>query len=65
MVICLGQGAYLHMAELMPLPFTTSCSSKSRLCYLPSFTFVVPAHLGGPGQSRKGHKMVVCEMQYT
>jgi len=29
MVICLGQGADLHMAQLMPL--TISCSSKSRL----------------------------------
>ena len=31
MVMCLGQGADLHMAQLMPLPFTISCSSKSRL----------------------------------
>jgi len=31
MVICLGRGAFLHMAQLMPLPLTTSCSSKSRL----------------------------------
>jgi len=31
MVICLGQGADLHMAQLMPLPLTVSCSSKSRL----------------------------------
>ena len=35
MVMCLGQGIDLHMAELMPLPLTTgylgiSCSSKSR-----------------------------------
>jgi len=40
-VICLGRGAYLHMAQLMPLPLTVSCSSKSRLVlpfwfYLPS-----------------------------
>ena len=28
MVICLQQGADLHMAQLMPLPFTVSCSSK-------------------------------------
>jgi len=26
-VICLGQGADLHMAQLMPLPLTVSCSS--------------------------------------
>ena len=31
MVICLGQGADLHMAQLMPLPLTVYCSSKSRL----------------------------------
>ena len=31
MVVCLGQGADLHMAQLMPLPLTISCSSKSRL----------------------------------
>jgi len=30
-VMCLGQGADLHMAQLMPLPLTISCSSKSRL----------------------------------
>jgi len=30
-VIGLGLGAYLHMAQLMPLPLTISCSSKSRL----------------------------------
>jgi len=30
MVMCLGQGADLHMAQLMPLPLTISCSSKSR-----------------------------------
>jgi len=41
MVICLRRGADLHMAQLMPLPLTISCSSKSRLA---------PAHLGSPGQ---------------
>jgi len=30
-VTCLGQGADLHMAQLMPLPLIISCSSKSRL----------------------------------
>jgi len=28
MVICLDQGADLHMAQLMPLPLTVSCFSK-------------------------------------
>jgi len=44
MVVCLGWGADLHMAQLMPLPLTISCSSKSRLV-LPSWywlTRVVP-----------------------
>jgi len=31
----LGRGADLHMAQLMPLPLTISCSSKSRLVCLP------------------------------
>ena len=31
MVVCLGQGADLHMAQLMPLPLTISWFSKSRL----------------------------------
>jgi len=31
MVICLGRGVALHMAQLMPLPLTVSCFSKSRL----------------------------------
>ena len=35
MVVCLGWGADLHMAQLMPLPLTISYSSKSRLV-LPS-----------------------------
>jgi len=30
-VMCLVQGADLYMAQLMPLPLTISCSSKSRL----------------------------------
>ena len=31
MVIYLGRGADLHMTQLMPIPLTISCSSKSRL----------------------------------
>jgi len=30
-VTCLGRDADLHMAQLMPLPLTMSCSSKCRL----------------------------------
>ena len=46
MVICLEQGADLHMAQLMPLPLTASCFSKIRI----GFTFLVPAYLGSPGK---------------
>ena len=44
MVVCLEQGADLHMAQLMPLPLTVSCFSKTRLV-LPLWywlTWVVP-----------------------
>jgi len=44
MVICLEQGADLHIAQLMPLPLTVSCFSKIQI----GFTFLVPAHLGSP-----------------
>jgi len=30
-VICLEQGADLHMAQLMPLPLTVSCFSKIKI----------------------------------
>ena len=46
MVICLERGADLHMAQLMPLPLTVSCSSKIQI----GFTFLVAAHLGRPGK---------------
>jgi len=45
-VICLEQGADLHMAQLMPLPLTVSWFSKIQI----GFTFLVPAHLGSPGK---------------
>jgi len=56
MFIYLGQGADLHMAQLMPLPLTISCSSKSRLvlsfwCWL---TRVVRDKI------QEGREMVVC-----
>jgi len=44
MVICLGQGADLHMAQLMSLPLTVSCFSKIQT----GFPFLVPAYLGSP-----------------
>ena len=45
-VICLERGADLHMAQLIPLMLTVSCSSKIQI----GFSFLVPAHLGSPGQ---------------
>ena len=46
MVICVERCADLHMAQLMPLPLTVSCSNKIQI----GFTFLVLAHLGSPGQ---------------
>jgi len=44
MVICLGQGADLHVAQLMPLPPTVSCFSKIQigLTFLVQLTRIVP-----------------------
>jgi len=46
MVVCLGQGADLHMAQLMPLPLTISSFTKSRFV-LPSCSYLYGA--GSPG----------------
>jgi len=54
-VICLERCADLHMAQLMPLPLTASCFSKIQI----GFTFLVPAHLGSPGQ-RAVKRVCVC-----
>jgi len=54
-VICLEWCADLHMAQLMPLPLTVSCFSKIQI----GFTFLVPAHLGSPGQ-RSVKRVCVC-----
>jgi len=54
-VICLKRGADLHTAQLMPLPLTVSCFSKIQI----GFTFLVPAHLGSPGQ-RAVKSVCVC-----
>jgi len=58
MVICLERCADLHMAQLMPLPLTVSCFSKLQI----SFTFLVPAHPGSPGQ-RAVKRVRVCVLQ--
>jgi len=54
-VICLERGADLHVAQLMPLPLTVSCSSKIQI----GFTFLVPAYPGSPGQ-RAINRVCVC-----
>jgi len=43
-VVCLEQGADLHMAQLMPLLLTVSHFSKIQI----GFTFLVLAHPGSP-----------------
>ena len=55
MVICLEQGADLHMAQLIPLPLTVSCFSKIQI----GFTFLVVAHPGSPGK-RAIKRVCVC-----
>jgi len=47
----LERGADLHMAQLLPLPLTISCSSKIQI----GFTFLVPAHQGSLGQRAVKH----------
>jgi len=50
---CLGQGADLYIAHLMPLPLTISCFSKSRLVLPEWFCF---SGAGLPRLSwKKGH----------
>ena len=55
MVICLERGADLHIAQLMPQPLTVSCCSKIQI----GFIFLVPAHMGRPGQ-RAIQRVCVC-----
>ena len=55
MVVCLEQGADLHMAQLMPLPLAASCLSKIQI----GFAFLLPAHPGSPEQ-RAVKRVCVC-----
>ena len=55
MAICLERGADLHMAQLMPLPLTVSCFSKTQI----GFTFLVPAHPGSHG--KRAVRVCVCD----
>ena len=58
MVICLEQGADLHMAQRISLPLTVSCFSKIQV----GFTFLVLAYPGSPGQ-RAVKRVCVCDAQ--
>jgi len=48
----------LHMAQLMPLPLTVSCSSKIQI----GFTFLVLADLGTP-RKRAVKRVYVCVLE--
>jgi len=55
MVVCLEQGADLHMAQLMPLPLTVSCFTKTQI----GFTFLVLDDLGNT-RKRAVKRVCVC-----
>jgi len=54
-VVGLERGADLHTAQLMSLPLTVSCFTNIQI----GVTFLVPAHLGSPGQ-RAVKRVCVC-----
>jgi len=58
--LCLGRYAGLHMVQLMPLLPTVSCFSKIQI----GFTFLVPAHLGSPGQRAVKRVLFCCSVIY-
>jgi len=60
MVVCLEQGADLHMAQLMPLPLTVSCFTKIQI----GFTFLVPVYPGCPGK-RVVKRVCVCVIYFS
>jgi len=60
MVMCFGQGADMHMVQLMSLRLTIFCSSKSRLVLLPWLYLSGAGSPGSPGKIQEGRKMVVC-----
>jgi len=62
-VVSLERDADLHMAQLMPLPLSVSCSSKIQI----GSTFLVLAHPGSPGQravKRVMMMMCLCNKDY-
>jgi len=60
MVICLGQGADLHMAQLMPRPSLSLAPVNPDWFYLPGSTFLVSAHPSSPGQKSNGAVKRLC-----
>jgi len=58
-VICLEQGADLHMAQLMPLPLTVSCFSEIQI----GLNFLALAHPGSTGK-RAVKRVCVCVCVY-
>ena len=68
MVMCLGQGTYLHMVQFAHGPADATATHYLLLQQMQSgFTFLVPAHLGSTGQNPRGtmgHKTVVCVCVY-
>jgi len=60
MVSCLERCVDLHITQLMPLPLTVSCSNKIQI----GFTFLLPAHLGSPGQRAVKRVCVMRELTY-
>ena len=60
MVICLEQGADLHMIQLMPLPLTVFCFSRIQI----GFAFLVPTHPSSP-RKRAVKQVCVCVCIWT
>jgi len=61
MVICLEQGAELHMAQLKPLRLTVSCFSKIQI----GFAFLVLAHPDSPGKGLLNGCVCVCVLYHA
>jgi len=49
-VICLEQGADLHTAQLMPLPFTASCFSKIQIRLVLPFWYLLTREVPEKGR---------------
>jgi len=54
MLVCLGQGADLHMAQMMLYHSLSLAPGNPDW-----FTFLVPAHPGSPGQNPESRKTIV------